>query len=78
MNDYKKLTHTTWECKDHLIGVPIYRKKVLYGNLRPYFGELFKELELHKETGILEGHRMGAILWNFGQFTIQASGFAGG
>jgi putative transposase len=49
MNDYKKLTHTTWECKYHLVWIPKYRKKVLYGNLRNYLGEVFKELALHKE-----------------------------
>jgi putative transposase len=59
MNDYKKLTHTTWECKYHLVWIPKYRKKVLYGNLRIYLGEVFKELALHKESEILEGHLMG-------------------
>ena len=59
MNDYKKLTHTTWECKYHLVWIPKYRKKVLYGNLRKYLGEVFKELALHKESEILEGHLMG-------------------
>ena len=59
MNDYKKLTHTTWECKYHLVWIPKYRKKMLYGNLRKYLGEVFKELALHKESEILEGHLMG-------------------
>jgi len=59
MNDYKKLTHTTWECKYHLVWIPKYRKKVLYGNLRKDLGEVFKELALHKESEILEGHLMG-------------------
>ena len=36
MNNYKKLTHTTWECKYHLVWIPKYRKKMLYGNLRKY------------------------------------------
>jgi len=31
----------------------------LYGNLRKYLGEVFKELALHKESEILEGHLMG-------------------
>ena len=32
---------------------------MLYGNLRTYLGEVFKELALHKESEILEGHLMG-------------------
>ena len=59
MNDYKKLTHTTWECKYHLVWIQKYRKKELYGNLRKYLGEVFKKLALHKESEILEGHFMG-------------------
>jgi len=59
MNNYKKLAHTTWECKYHLVWIPKYRKKVLYGSLRTYLGEVFKELALHKESEILEGHLMG-------------------
>jgi len=36
MNNYNKLNHTTWDCKYHLIWIPKYRKKVIYGNLRRY------------------------------------------
>ncbi len=59
MNNYKKLTHTTYECKYHLVWIPKYRKKVLYGSLRKYLVEVFKDLALHKESEILEGHLMG-------------------
>ena len=31
----------------------------MYGNLRKNLGEVFKELPLHKESEILEGHLMG-------------------
>ena len=58
MNDYNKLAHTTWECKYHLVWIPKYRKKVLYGNLRKYLGEVIRELALHKESHIIEGHLM--------------------
>jgi len=59
MNNYNKLSHTTWECKYHLIWIPKYRKKVLYGQLRKYFGEVFRELALQMESNIIEGHLMG-------------------
>ncbi|NOQ18903.1 MAG: IS200/IS605 family transposase, partial [Desulfobacterales bacterium] len=29
MNDFRSLSHTTWDCKYHLIWIPKYRKKVL-------------------------------------------------
>ena len=59
MNNYKKLNHTTYDCKYHLVWIPKYRKKVIYGQLRKYLVEVFKELALQKESHILEGHLMG-------------------
>jgi putative transposase len=59
MNNYKKLTHTTWECKYHLVWIPKYRKKIIYGQLRKYLGEILKQLALQKESEIIEGHLMG-------------------
>jgi putative transposase len=59
MNNYSKLNHTTWDCKYHLIWIPKYRKKLIYGNLRKYLGEIFRELALQKESNIIEGHLMG-------------------
>jgi|SRR3989339_621046 len=59
MNNYSKLNHTTWDCKYHLIWIPKYRKKMIYGNLRKYLGEIFRELALQKESNIIEGHLMG-------------------
>ncbi len=59
MNNYNKLKHTTWECKYHLVWIPKYRKKIIYGQLRKYLGELLKELALQRESKIIEGHLMG-------------------
>ncbi|MBT4089644.1 MAG: IS200/IS605 family transposase [Deltaproteobacteria bacterium] len=59
MNNYNKLNHTTWDCKSHLIWIPKYRKKVIYGSLRQYWGEVLRELALQKESNIIEGHLMG-------------------
>ena len=59
MNNYNKLKHTTWECKYHLVWIPKYRKKIIYGQLRKYLGEILKELALQRESKIIEGHLMG-------------------
>ena len=59
MNNYNKLKHTTWECKYHLVWIPKYRKRVIYGQLRKYLGEILKELALQRESKIIEGHLMG-------------------
>ena len=59
MNNYRKLNHTTWDCKYHLVWIPKYRRKIIYGHLRKYLGEVFRELALQKESHIIEGHLMG-------------------
>ena len=59
MNNYNKLKHTTWECKYHLVWIPKYRKKIIYGQLRKNLGEILKELALQRESKIIEGHLMG-------------------
>lgn len=59
MNNNRKLNHTTYDCKYHIIWIPKYRKKAIYGQLRKYLGEIFKDLALQRESEILEGHLMG-------------------
>ena len=56
MNEYQTLSHTKWECKYHVVFIPKYRRKVLYGQLRSYLGDVFRELARQKESWIEEGH----------------------
>ena len=58
MKDYKSLSHTRWDCKYHIVFIPKKRKKVIYGDLRKYLGEIFHELAKQKGVEILEGHLM--------------------
>ena len=58
MGDYESLSHTKWECKYHVVFIPKYRRKVLYGELRQHLGDVFRKLALQKESRIEEGHLM--------------------
>ncbi len=58
MNDVQSLGHTLWECKYHLVWVPKYRRKVLYGDIRKHLGGVLRELAIQRESNILEGHLM--------------------
>jgi putative transposase len=58
MDDYESLSHTKWECKYHVVFIPKYRRKVLYGELRQYLGDVFRKLALQKESKIEQGHIM--------------------
>jgi putative transposase len=53
------LNHSTWECKYHVVFIPKYRKKRIYGEIRRELGSIFHELARQKECKILEGHLMG-------------------
>ena len=59
MNDYESLKHTRWECKYHVIFIPKWRKKRIYGQLRKDLGAVLRELARHKESEVEEGHLMG-------------------
>ena len=56
MNDVESLSHTKWECKYHIVYIPKYRKKALYGALRQQLGEVLKQLAMQRESRIEEGH----------------------
>ena len=58
MEDIQSLGHTVWDCKYHIVWIPKYRKKVLYGELRKQVGGVLRELALQKESRVLEGHLM--------------------
>jgi len=58
LNDYRSLSHTKWECKYHVVFIPKYRKKAIYGELRKQLGEVFRRLAQHRESEIEEGHLM--------------------
>lgn len=53
---YESLSHSQWDCKYHVVFVPKYRKKKLYGTIRKYLGPVFRELAKQRECEIIEGH----------------------
>ena len=56
MNNIQSIRHTVWECKYHLVWIPKWRRKVLYGQLRQYLGEILRELVRQRESRVEEGH----------------------
>ncbi len=59
MNNIQSLSHTVWDCKYHLVWIPKYRKKILFGQLQRHLGDVLHELASHKESKIHEGHMKG-------------------
>ena len=58
MRQIGSLNHTRWECKYHVVFIPKYRRKVLFGQIRQELGEVFRRLAEQKESRIEEGHVM--------------------
>jgi putative transposase len=55
---YQSLSHSKWDCKYHVVFVPKYRRKALFGEIRKHLGPIFHELARQKECHIVEGHLM--------------------
>jgi putative transposase len=58
MRQVKSLSHTRWECKYHIVFIPKYRKKIIFGQIKKELGEVFHRLARQKESLIEEGHMM--------------------
>ncbi len=56
MSDIQCLSHTKWDCKYHVVWIPKYRRKTLFGELRSNLVEVFHELARRRESKIVEGH----------------------
>ena len=52
----KSLAHSRWDCKYHIVFIPKYRRKAVYGEVRTLLGEIFHDLARQKECRIIEGH----------------------
>ena len=58
MRQVESLSHTRWECKYHIVFIPKYRRKNLFGQIRKELGGVFHRLAKQKESLIEEGHIM--------------------
>ena len=58
MDESESLSHSKWECKDHIVFIPKCRRRTLYEPLRRYLGEVFRKLAEQRERWIEEGHLM--------------------
>ena len=54
----KSLAHSRWDCKYHVVFIPKYRRKAIYGEIRKLLKEVFHDLARQKECRIVEGHLM--------------------
>ncbi len=56
MTNDRSLNHTKWACQYHVVFIPKYRKKAIYGELRQHLGDVFRRLAKQRESEVEEGH----------------------
>lgn len=54
VNDVNSLSHTSWNCKYHIVFAPKYRRKVFYGKKRKEIGKILRTLCNWKKVKIIE------------------------
>ena len=52
--DNNSLSHTRWSCQYHIVFIPKYRKKVMYGKVREDVREILRTLCNYKKGEIIE------------------------
>lgn len=53
--DENSLNHTRWRCQYHIVFIPKYRKKNLYGQIKDDIREIIRTLCLYKKVDIITG-----------------------
>ena len=53
--DNRSLSHTRWKCQYHIVFIPKYRKKILYGKILYDVREILETLCKYKQVDIIAG-----------------------
>jgi putative transposase len=56
MQNYRKTSHTTYDCKYHIVWITKYRKKVMVGLVAERVRDLLRLICKENEVEILKGH----------------------
>ena len=57
-SDDSSLLHTKWNYKYHIVFIPKYRRKAIYGKLRADIGQILRQLCDYQNVGIIEAYAM--------------------
>lgn len=53
--DNRSISHTRWKCQYHIVFIPKYRKKVLYGKIKDDVRDMINTLCQYKNVDIIAG-----------------------
>lgn len=57
--DNSSIAHTRWNCTYHIVFIPKYRRKIMYGELKREIAEILKKLCEMKQVRLIEGKVCG-------------------
>ncbi|WP_027347742.1 IS200/IS605 family transposase, partial [Helcococcus sueciensis] len=52
--DKNSLSHTSWNCKYHIVFAPKYRRQIIYGRIKEDIGKILRDLLTRKNINIIE------------------------
>ena len=55
MQEWESLSHVRWDCKYHVVIVPKYRKRKIYGRVRSRLGRILRDLARQRNVEVVEG-----------------------
>src|SRR5438067_2492758 len=83
MKDWQSQAHVKWDCKYHVVILPKYRRKVMYGKMRRGIGQILRDLCRQKRIELVEGKAMPdnsqmllSVRWRYG--SASAMGYVWG
>ena len=56
LRQWRSQSHVRWYCRYHVVIVPKYRRKAIYGVIRKQLGSIMRELCTREGIDIIEGH----------------------
>ena len=58
MREWQSLSHARWYCRYHVVIVPKYRKKIIFGPLKKQIGGILRQLCRQEGVELVEGKAM--------------------
>ena len=58
MRDWQGQSHVKWYCKYHIVFVPKYRRRAIYGTVRKQIGGILRDLCRQEGIELVAGHAM--------------------
>ena len=75
MHEWNRQSHVKWDCKYHIVFIPKYRQKVIYGKLRTRIGTILRELCHQKGVELLGERRMTGLHFCAKGYCVSTVGY---